>query len=50
MKALKFIAALMLATSAASAAATSLKVGQPAPNAELVLANGQRMHLSELRG
>lgn len=44
------IAALVLALAASSASATLLKVGEPAPNAELVLANGQRVHLSDLRG
>jgi cytochrome c biogenesis protein CcmG/thiol:disulfide interchange protein DsbE len=51
MKCLKIIAALMLATSIASvASATRLKVGQPAPNIELVLVDGKHLHLSELRG
>jgi cytochrome c biogenesis protein CcmG, thiol:disulfide interchange protein DsbE len=31
-------------------AAASLKVGQPAPNAELVLVDGKRVHLADLRG
>ena len=50
MKALKIVAALMLAALATPAPAAKLKVGQPAPNFELVLANGQRLHLTDLRG
>ena len=43
------MAAALLAL-ANPAHAGSLKVGQPVPNAELVLADGKRMHLSDLRG
>ncbi len=50
MKALSIVAAAVLAGLASSASAVSLRVGQPAPNAELVLADGKRVHLSDLRG
>ena len=50
MKALKIVAAVVLAAIATPTAAARLKVGQPAPNFELVLANGQRLHLTDLRG
>ena len=50
MKSLKIAAAVALALHASSGVAARLKVGQPVPNAELVLANGQRTHLAELRG
>ena len=51
MKYLKVVAALVVAAALASAAsAKTLKVGQPAPNFQLVLANGQKLHLTDLRG
>ncbi len=50
MKCLKLIVGFALATLATAASASSLKVGQPAPNAELILVNGQHIHLSDLRG
>jgi thiol-disulfide isomerase/thioredoxin len=51
MKYVKIVAALMLAaTLASSASAARLRVGQPAPNVELVLSNGQKLHLADLRG
>ena len=50
MKSIKIIAAVALATAASAAAGASLKVGQPAPNFELVLVDGKRMHLSDLHG
>src|SRR6266498_1014718 len=50
MKSLKIAAALALISLASSAPATRLKVGQPAPNFELVLVDGNRLHLSDLRG
>ncbi|MGZ2411502.1 cytochrome c biogenesis protein CcmG, thiol:disulfide interchange protein DsbE [Sphingomonas sp. F9_3S_D5_B_2] len=43
-------AAVALVLAASGADASRLKVGQPAPDALLVLANGQRVHLSQLRG
>lgn len=46
----KFVAALVLAALASSASAGVLKVGKPAPNAELVLTDGTHVHLSDLRG
>jgi cytochrome c biogenesis protein CcmG/thiol:disulfide interchange protein DsbE len=42
-------AATLLALSTPAHAA-SLKLGQPVPNAELVLADGKRVHLADLRG
>ena len=50
MKSLKIAAALMLAAFATSAPASTLKVGQPAPNFDLVLVGGKHVHLSDLRG
>jgi thiol-disulfide isomerase/thioredoxin len=51
MKALfRIAAAAALFALADSAAAARLKVGQPAPNAELVLVDGTRVHLADLRG
>jgi cytochrome c biogenesis protein CcmG/thiol:disulfide interchange protein DsbE len=50
MKSLTLAAGVALALIASSASAASLKVGKPAPDALLVLANGQRVHLSDLRG
>jgi cytochrome c biogenesis protein CcmG, thiol:disulfide interchange protein DsbE len=50
MKSLKIAAGLALALLAASASAASLKVGQPVPNAQLVLSDGTRLHLADLRG
>jgi cytochrome c biogenesis protein CcmG/thiol:disulfide interchange protein DsbE len=46
----KIAAALGFALCASQVSAARLKVGEPAPNAELVLANGQHLHLSDLRG
>lgn len=46
----KVVAAIVLAVLGSSAFASSLKVGQPVPNAELVLVDGTRVHLSDLRG
>jgi cytochrome c biogenesis protein CcmG/thiol:disulfide interchange protein DsbE len=43
-------AALALALVASSASAASIKVGQPAPNFDLVLVGGKHVHLSDLRG
>ena len=43
-------AAAALLASGSMAAAAKLKVGQPAPNFELVLVDGKRMHLTDLRG
>lgn len=42
--------ATALLTIAGPASAAGLKVGKPAPNAELVLADGKRVRLSELHG
>src|SRR3954451_14680286 len=50
MKPISVVAALVLAALTSSADAASLRVGQPVPNSELVLANGQRVHLADLRG
>jgi thiol-disulfide isomerase/thioredoxin len=50
LKSLRVAATIALALAASSAGASSLKVGQPVPDAQLVLANGKRVHLSELRG
>jgi thiol-disulfide isomerase/thioredoxin len=50
MKIVKIVAAVALAASASAAPAASLKVGQPAPNFELVMVDGKRLHLSDLRG
>jgi thiol-disulfide isomerase/thioredoxin len=50
MKPLKIFAAVALTASASAVAAADLKVGQPAPNFELVLVDGKRMHLSDLHG
>jgi cytochrome c biogenesis protein CcmG/thiol:disulfide interchange protein DsbE len=43
-------ATLALALVASSASAASIKVGQPAPNFDLVLVGGKHVHLSDLRG
>jgi cytochrome c biogenesis protein CcmG, thiol:disulfide interchange protein DsbE len=50
MKSLKIASAFALCALASGAAASGLKVGQPAPNFELRLVNGKRVHLSDLRG
>jgi thiol-disulfide isomerase/thioredoxin len=50
MKSLKIAAALFAGALATSAPATSLKVGQPAPNFDLVLVGGKHIRLSDLRG
>jgi thiol-disulfide isomerase/thioredoxin len=50
MKSLRIAAFVALAALGSSTSATQLKVGQPAPNAELVLIDGSRVHLSDLRG
>lgn len=50
MRKYKLAVAAALAAIAASAQAAHLKIGQPAPNVELVLSNGQKLHLSDLRG
>jgi thiol-disulfide isomerase/thioredoxin len=50
MKSSKIVAATLLAILATPLAAASLKVGRPVPNAELVLSDGKRVHLSDLRG
>ena len=50
MKSLNVAAAVVLAATATPATAADLKVGQPVPNAELVLSDGTRVHLSDLRG
>lgn len=50
MKSLKIVAAVTLAMVASAGSAASLKVGQQAPNFELVLVDGKRMHLSDLHG
>jgi peroxiredoxin len=50
MKLLKKVAVVALACMASAASAGGIKVGQPAPNFELVLTNGQRVHLADLRG
>jgi cytochrome c biogenesis protein CcmG, thiol:disulfide interchange protein DsbE len=50
LKSLQIAAAMALALTASSADASRLKVGQPVPDALLVLTNGQRVHLSDLRG
>jgi cytochrome c biogenesis protein CcmG, thiol:disulfide interchange protein DsbE len=50
MKSLKIASAFAFCALASGAAASGLKVGQPAPNFELRLVNGKRVHLSDLRG
>jgi peroxiredoxin len=50
MRLTKTVAALALAAMSSSASAAHLKIGQPAPNAELVLADGKKLHLLDLRG
>ena len=50
MKYLSLAGAVAIAAFATSASATSLKVGQRAPNVELVLSNGTHLHLADLRG
>ena len=46
----RIIAAIMLVIASSLASAAGPKVGQAAPNAELVLADGKKVHLSDLRG
>ena len=46
----RFIAALALAAIAGSASAAPLKVGNPVPDTVLELADGSKVHLSDLRG
>jgi cytochrome c biogenesis protein CcmG/thiol:disulfide interchange protein DsbE len=50
MKLLRKLAVVPLACMASAASAGGLKVGQAAPNFELVLADGKRVHSSDLRG
>lgn len=51
MKHPKIVAALMVAAALASpASAARIKVGDPAPDAVLFLADGKKVHLKELRG
>ena len=50
MKTLKIVSAIALALLAVPVSAAPLQVGQPVPNAELVLVNGKRLHLADLRG
>ena len=50
MKSLTIVAGLALVLTASPASAAKLKVGQPVPNAELVLADGKRVRLADLRG
>jgi cytochrome c biogenesis protein CcmG/thiol:disulfide interchange protein DsbE len=49
-KSLKFLALFVLGLIASPVPATSLKVGRPAPNFELVLVDGKHVRLSDLRG
>jgi len=50
MKLSKVLTALASALIASSVSAASLKIGEPAPNFDLVLVNGKHVHLSDLRG
>jgi cytochrome c biogenesis protein CcmG/thiol:disulfide interchange protein DsbE len=50
MKLSKIVVAAAVTLSASSASAAKLKVGEPAPDAELVLVDGKHIHLSELHG
>lgn len=50
MKFPKIVGTVALTIGASAASAASLKVGQPAPNFELVLVDGKRVHLADLRG
>ena len=50
MRMTKLVAAVVIAGIASCASAAHLKIGEPAPNAELILADGQKLHLSDLRG
>jgi thiol-disulfide isomerase/thioredoxin len=50
MKFSKTVAAVVLAAMAGSASAAQPKVGKPVPDTMLVLADGTKVHLSELRG
>ena len=50
MKLHNFVAAILLAAAAGSVSAAELKVGKPVPDAVLRLADGKKVHLSELRG
>lgn len=44
------IAGVMIALVSGTASAAGPKLGQAAPNAELVLADGKKVHLADLRG
>jgi thiol-disulfide isomerase/thioredoxin len=50
MKFSRIVAAALFAATANSTTAAQLKVGQPAPNALLELADGTKVHLADLRG
>lgn len=50
MKCTKVVAAVAIAAFATPLCAARLKVGEPAPNAELVLTDGTHVHLSDFRG
>ena len=50
MKLLTIAVGVAIAATATQASAAKLTVGQPVPNAELVLADGKRVHLADLRG
>jgi len=50
MKFSKIVVAMLLAAMATSAPAAQMKVGKPVPDVLLVLADGTKVHLSDLRG
>jgi thiol-disulfide isomerase/thioredoxin len=50
MKFSKIVVAMLLAAMATSAPAAQVKVGKPVPDVLLVLADGTKVHLSDLRG